>query len=81
MRLGLATIDDSDWYMEYQLRLNAMETETFDGESLLGIGTTHNRIMLNVEVNPPGDTNTKRARRLNPERSIRRWLSEMAEQL
>jgi hypothetical protein len=37
-------------------------------------------VVVNVEVVPPDRTNTERARRLNPEGALSRWIAEAAEQ-
>ncbi|MNT83719.1 hypothetical protein D3C71_1528880 [compost metagenome] len=48
-------------------------------EGLFGHGSRRLRLVVNVEVMPPDQTNTDRAKRLNPPGALNEWLSEVAE--
>ena len=66
---------------EFDLRLRAMEEAiaALDAKGVFGMGTSRNRIVVNVEVMPPDVSNTDRAKRLNPAEAIEEWLEEAAE--
>ncbi len=76
-----ADISEEARRAEYNLRLNAMEAAmaSLDAEAFFGKGEIRNSIVINVEVMPPDNSNTTRAKRLNPHKAIETWLLEAAE--
>jgi len=66
---------------EYDLRLRAMESalKKLDSTGVFGEGNSREGLYINVECMPPDHTNTERAHRLNPEKSLISWLEEAAE--
>jgi Domain of unknown function (DUF4303) len=66
---------------EIEFRINAMEQalKSLDEEGVFGRNPERNKILINVEINPPDDSNTNRAMRLNPPEACKDWLAEMAE--
>ena len=74
-------MSSEEWNSEFNLRISAMENalKELDEESLFGQNEERDKIMINVEVMPPDETNTARAIRLNPHKAIEEWLKEIAE--
>lgn len=73
--------DQDQWQEEYNLRLRSMEKAIIDlnKEGLFGFGEERNHIVVNVEVMPPDESNTFRAKKLNNESCLTEWLEEAAE--
>ena len=74
-------MNNNEWEREFNLRISAMEKalSELDNENLFGKDEVRNKIMINVEVVPPDETNTKRAIKLNPKKAIKEWLEVVAE--
>jgi len=73
--------DLKQWQDEYNLRLSSMEQAIvyLDDEGLFGVGEERDHIVVNVEVMPPDESNTLRAKKLNSEICLKEWLEEAAE--
>lgn len=67
---------------EFSVRINAMEQAiaSLDKKGLFGQGASRLNVVINAEVMPPDDGNTKRALRLNPKEALSDWLQEIAEE-
>ena len=65
----------------YELKMSAMVSamRQLDKEGLFGTGRRRNDIVVNVECMPPDQSNTVRAKQLNPPTALSEWLSEAAE--
>lgn len=75
-------LDDNDAYeLEMDIRLNSMEQamHDLDQKGLFGQGEKRSRIVINAEYMPPDNDNVERARRLNPEASLKEWLEVFGE--
>lgn len=74
-------MSNQEWESEFNLRISAMEDalKELNKEGLFGQNQERDKIMINVEVVPPDETNTKRAIRLNTKKAIEEWLKEVAE--
>lgn len=75
-------LDDNDAYeLEMDIRLNSMEQamHDLDQKGLFGQGEKRSRIVINAEYMPPDNDNVERAKRLNPEASLKEWLEVFAE--
>lgn len=70
-----------DWNNELQVRIEAMEKamRQLDNEGLFGRGDERLDIVINAEIMPPDNDNTKRGLRLNPIEALTDWLVEAAE--
>lgn len=74
-------MSDTQWNIEYQTRLTAMEKamERLDQENFFSLTQNRNSLLINVEVVPPDHENTLRAIRLNPPQALTEWLAFIAE--
>ena len=74
-------MSNTEWQTEYDFRLNAMERamKRLSDEGFFGEGERREKVAVLVEVMPPDETNTARAKRLNPPSAIAEWLEEAAE--
>jgi hypothetical protein len=75
------TCSTTEWEVEHATRLSAMEyaMRQLDNEGLFGQSFERSKVVINVEVMPPDQTNTTRAMRLNPESALVTWLEEASE--
>jgi len=73
--------DDDAYELEMDIRLNSMEQamHDLDQKGLFGQGENRSRIVINAEYMPPDNDNVERAKRLNPEASLKEWLEVFAE--
>lgn len=74
-------MSNEEWDLEFNFRISVMENamEELSKEGVFGQNEERDKIMINVEVVPPDETNTERAIRLNPKKAIEEWLKEVAE--
>ncbi len=74
-------MSDDEWDEEVSLRIGAMEKALakLDKEGLFGRGNERAKLVINAEFMPPDETNTVRAKRLNPPATLELWLREAAE--
>ena len=74
-------MSNEEWDSEFNFRISAMENalKELDEEGFFGQNEERDKIMINIEVVPPDETNTERAIRLNPKKAIEEWLEEVAE--
>ncbi|MBZ0137307.1 MAG: DUF4303 domain-containing protein [Planctomycetes bacterium] len=70
-----------EWTDEYDVRMESMveAMKRLDRKGLFGHGKARENVVLLVEVIPPDETNTDRARDLNALAAIKEWLAEAAE--
>ena len=80
-RSNIYEMDEAASEQEFTLRLNAM-TEALrrcDQQGIFALNQPRAEIVINVELLPPDETNTLRAKRLNPPEALGQWLIEAAE--
>lgn len=73
--------DDNDYEQQTEIWLSSMEEamKRLDKSGLFGNGEKRLNMVINAEIMPPDYSNTLRAKRLNPEKSLKKWLEEAAE--
>lgn len=77
----LFDMDDAASEQEFEFRIAAM-TEALrrcDAQGIFALNQPRGDIVINVELLPPDETNTQRAKRLNPPEALEQWLIEAAE--
>ena len=69
---------DKELDNEIDLIINSMEKvmANLDAEGMFGEGEERNKIFINAEFMPPDASNVMRALRLNPNESLKNWLTE-----
>jgi len=74
-------LDEKEWIKRYDFRLKAMELALIqiDSDGIFALTQPRKNVYLNVEVQPPDQSNTERALRFNKAEDIRTWLNEAAE--
>ena len=80
-RSNIYEMDEAASEQEFTLRLNAM-TEALrrcDQQGIFARNQPRTEIVINVELLPPDETNTQRAKQLNPPEALTQWLAEAAE--
>jgi hypothetical protein len=80
-RAKIDELEDDEWEKELKFRLLAMEQalHQLDSEGIFGQDVLRQKIVINAEVVPPDESNTKRAKRLNPKEALNDWLIEAGE--
>ena len=80
-RGNIYEMDEAASEQEFTLRLNAM-TEALrrcDQQDIFARNQPRTEIVINVELLPPDETNTQRAKQLNPPEALTQWLAKAAE--
>ena len=74
-------MDDAASEREFEFRINAMieALRRCDQQGIFALNQPRAEIVINVELLPPDETNTLRAKRLNPPEALGQWLIEAAE--
>ncbi|MFC2292702.1 DUF4303 domain-containing protein [Kingella oralis] len=80
-RGALFGMDDAASEREFEFRINAMAEalRRCDQQGIFALNQPRAEIVINVELLPPDETNTLRAKRLNPPEALGQWLIEAAE--
>ncbi len=80
-RADIRTLSGEAREQELNIRVDSMVEALMllDREGVFGTGDNRNRIFINVELNPPDSSNTRRAEILNPLDARKEWIAEMAE--
>ena len=71
-------MDDAASEREFEFRINAMieALRRCDQQGIFALNQPRAEIVINVELLPPDETNTLRAKRLNPPEALGQWLIE-----
>lgn len=69
------------WNAEFDIRLDSMveAMHRLDRNGLFGCGKEREAVVILVDTLPPDESSAARAKQLNPESALGRWLAEAAE--